>query len=236
MSCLNEDSESSLKKPERTRITDLSLKAQEQQIFSYLDESKKDHQCIITMMNHDNQDQLPLRTNQRCFWCHHTFEYRPLGCPIKYIPHRITKHYYSEMTKDNYTLRENISLLQYSMNKKLYDEKKMDIVQQDCYVTDGIFCSFNCCLAFILYNHSNPFYVYSEQLLNNIYMDLFGKNVHPILPAPSWRILKEYGGILTIEEFRKNFYKIDYKDMDNIIFPFLKFRPSGFLFEKQIRI
>lgn len=234
MTLMNEDVV--VKKTERTRITDLSSKTSDQQTFSYLDESKKEHQCILTMMNQEDDQQLPSKTTLRCFWCHHSFDFQPLGCPIQYIPHRVIKNYYSEITKDNYTLRENISLKQLALNEKMYSKNKMDLTTRDFYITDGIFCSFNCCLAFIMDNHSNPIYTYSEQLLNNIYMDLFGREIQPIIPAPSWRILKKYGGNMMIDEFRKNFYKVEYKDIDNVIFPFSKFRPIGFLFEKQVRI
>jgi len=225
-----------VKKTDRTKIADLSTKTHDQQTFSYLDESKKEHQCILTMMNQEDHQYLPDKTLHRCFWCHHAFDVRPIGCPLQYIPHRIIKHYYSEITKDNYTLRENISTCQLTLHEKMYAENKMDMTSRDFYMTDGMFCSFNCCLAFIMDQHADPIYTYSEQLLNTIYTDLFGKDAQPIVPAPSWRILKEYGGHLTIEEFRKNFYKVEYKDIDNIVYPFSKFRPVGFLFEKQVRI
>lgn len=226
-----------VKKTERTKITELAHKTIEQQTFSYLDESKKEHLCILTMIDQTDNQQLSEKTSIYCFWCRSGFDFRPIGCPIKYIPNRIMKSYYSEITKDNYILRESVTIQQSESNDAMYKDHNMDMTAHDFYITDGIFCSFNCCLAFILDNHNNPIYTDSEQLLNNLYIEFFGmKDIQPILPAPSWRILKDYGGNLSIDEFRRNFYKIEYKNIDNMIYPFIKFRPVGFLFEKQIRI
>lgn len=220
----------------RTKITDLSQKNKEQQAFSFLDESKKEHSCILTMINHLDNNILPDKTPIHCFWDRHSFEYRPIGCPIQYVPNRIVKNYYSEITKDNYTLRENISKTQFLQNDEYYKDTNIELHQRNFYVTDGVFCSFNCCLAFIRANHSNPLYAYSENLLSNLYVECFGSSAEPITPAPSWRILKSYGGSISIDEYRKSFYKIDYKDIDNIVFPQIRCKSLGMLFEKQIRI
>jgi hypothetical protein len=219
----------------RTKITDLSYKHKEQHTFSYLDESKKEHTCTVTMIHH-TEGAVPEKTTIHCFWCRHGFENRPLGCPIQYIPERIVKSYYSEITKDNYTLRENVSQKQLVENMEAYKKNKMVIQERDFYITDGVFCSFNCCLAFILDNHTNPLYTVSENLLTHLYMTVFGNKALPIEAASSWRLLRTYGGSLSIEEFRKNFYNVDYRDIDNVVIPFSKARSIGFLFEKQVRI
>ena len=220
---------------QRTRITDLSSKnMKEQHTFSYLDESKKDHTCIVTMIHHLDHKKIPERVATACFWCRHAFENHPIGCPLQYIPNRIVKNYYSEITKDNYTLRENISLQQFKENEEVYQKYKMDIQDRDFYITDGIFCSFNCCLSFIYQNHQNPLYSSSENILVHLYTSIFGNQAQPIVPAPSWRLLRSYGGHLSIEDYRKNFYNIEYKDVDNIIMP--RFRSIGVVFEKQVRI
>lgn len=216
----------------RTKIADLTQqKHKEQRTFSYLDESKKDHYCVVTMIQHGEDRPIPDRTTIMCFWCRHGFETRPIGCPIQYVPDRVVKNYYSEITKDNYTLRESISSRQRMDHESVFETHNMEIQDRNYYVTDGVFCSFNCCLAFIHNQRQNPLYANSENLLTLLYMNVFGSSAQPILAAPSWRLLKAYGGLLTIEEYRKNFYNVDYKETDNIIM-----RPMGFLFEKQIRI
>lgn len=220
----------------RTKITELAPKQKETNTFSYLDESKKEHQCVLTMVSNDTQCDLPEKTNIFCFWCHHPFNSKPLGCPIQYVPHRIVKDYYSEITKDNYILRENITHKQLDNNQDHFEKHNMNMIERDYYITDGVFCSFNCCLAFIQNNHHDPLYRYSENLLTNIYIKTFGENAQPITPSPSWRILKDYGGSITIEEYRKNFYKVEYKDIYNVIYPPSKFKMVGFLYEKQVKI
>jgi hypothetical protein len=220
----------------RTKITDLSHKAREQNTFSYLDESKKEHVCLLTMIDNHDHMSLSEKSNIHCFWCRHPFSYRPIGCPIQYVPDRIVKNYYSEITKDNYTLRENISKTQLTENTTFYESSRMIMFERSFYITDGVFCSFNCCLAFIHVNHTNPLYYFSENLLSQIYIEIFGDLTQPIVPAPSWRLLKSYGGSMSIDEYRKNFYKVEFVDIDNIIMPVVRSRSIGHLFEKQVHI
>jgi len=221
---------------QRTKITDLTQKSNEKNIFSFLDESKKEHNCILTMICNNSRIELPEKTTIHCYWCRHNFETRPLGCPIKYVPNRIIKNYYSEITKDNYTLMENISNKQLTENKDSYRSQNINMINRDYFITDGVFCSFNCCLAFIYDHNNNPLYTYSENLLKQIYIKMFGDNHQPIISAPSWRLLQNYGGSIPIDDFRKNFYKVEYKNIYNVIYPSFDFKPIGFLFEKQVRI
>lgn len=219
----------------RTKITELG-KQKDIHTFSFLDESKKEHPCVLTMVSYNTQCELPEQTTIKCFWCHHPFHTRPLGCPIQYVPNRIVKEYYSEITKDNYVLRENITTTQLDQNQDHFQKHSMNMMTRDYYTTDGIFCSFNCCLAFIHNNHQNPLYRYSENLLSHIHAKTFGKDAQPIIPSPSWRLLKDYGGSISIDEYRKNFYKVEYKDIYNTIFPPSQFKMIGFLYEKQVKI
>ena len=108
------------------------------------------------------------------------------------------------------------------------------MVENNYYLTDGIFCSFNCCLAFIKSNWYNNLYSESEVLLNQIYYSLFDKNMK-IMKAPSWRLLQVYGGSQTITEFRQDFNKVKYKSMDEYISEFPTCKSIGFLYEKKIK-
>lgn len=220
----------------KTRLLDLQMQNRhDSNHFSFLDESKKDHQCVVTMKKYISQETLPESTMVHCFWCRHDFTYKPIGCPVEYIPHRMIKKYHSEITKDVYVLRENVTSAQ--LRELLPDENShVQIQNRDYYLIDGVFCSFNCCLAFIKMNANEPLYHNSENYIKKMYYDIFGPNAAPLVPAPSWRLLKNYGGHMTIEEYRKNFYKVDFFDVDNIICPFPNAKPIGFLFEKQIRL
>jgi len=258
---------------QKTKITDITDK-DDSNFFSFLDESKKDHQCVFTMRSYLNQELLPETTSLHCFWCRHSFQYRPIGCPIEYVPPRVSKSYHSEITKDRYVLRENITPQQVRMlevhQKRQQESQKgaMDasaesdpdstnpsnttnttstitdaesniqysMVDNDYYLMDGLFCSFNCCLAYIKMNQNNPLYANCEALLNRIYYVVFGPRSLPLIEAPSWRLLKNYGGHVSIEDYRKNFYKVEYLSADNVIYPFPKSKCIGFLFERNIKL
>jgi hypothetical protein len=211
--------------------------------LTFMDECKKEHQCVTTMLSSMKNDTLSEHTILHCFWCRHPFPHRPIGVPIFYIPHRVHKQYYSEITNDTYILRENINQVVEdepltavpNPNKPNHAKKSKIILQpRDYYVSDGSFCSFNCALAFIREQRSNPLYTESEALLLKLYHETYGYEVSKLQASPSWRLLRNYGGHLTIEDFRRNLFKIDYRPMGNIVLP--TFRPIGFLFERQVKI
>ena len=86
----------------------------------------------------------------------------------------------------------------------------ISIKDNQYYETDGVFCSFNCCLAFVLDNKHNRLYDNSERLLIKIHNKLMNSVNSIINPSPHWKLLKEYGGHLDIDKFRNNFNKIEY--------------------------
>lgn len=90
--------------------------------------------------------------------------------------------------------RHNFNTPKVSLPEQYYDEK---------FLTNGIFCSYNCAKS---YNLSlNDFNVQKRNnLLNLFFYKTYGE-FKEILPAPSWKVLKEYGGYLDIEKFRDNF-------------------------------
>ena len=65
----------------------------------------------------------------------------------------------------------------------------------------GNFCSPNCVKTYAL---NSKIYDNKIYLIGHMYRKLFGPN-YTIKPAPPIQILKEYGGKLSIEEFRANF-------------------------------
>lgn len=217
----------------RTKIDNLSIISEEQTTFSYLDECKKHHICAISMTDLVGNE-IPKKTNIHCFWCRHQFSSQPLGCPIQYVPSEMIKTYFSEITRDKYVIRENIT---HNKRKRIQKTNisncEVDIIEKNFYITDGLFCSFNCCLAFILDNKKNSLYYHSENLLARFYEKCF-QQTYNVFPAPNWRLLKMYGGDLSIEEFRDNFYKIQYKDISNYITEIPKCKPIGFLYEQKI--
>lgn len=195
------------------------------QYFSYLDESKHNQECVVTMQN-ILETKLASIKNIHCFWCRHSFNNTPIGCPIKYVPNLLTKKYHSSITKENYIITETFS------EDKVNDCKEYEykIKKNNYYITDGIFCSFNCCLAYIEHNHYNPIYKNSKMYLYNIYKKYY-PNSTIINKAPDWKLLKIYGGNLKIDDFRYNFNKIQYKPLKQ----YIHMKPIGWLYKKTVK-
>lgn len=197
-----------------TKIADIFTTDVETSV-SFLDENKKNYKCAISMMDWTNKKNLPDKTSIKCFWCKSSFHTKPIGCPVTFCNSMIEKSYVSHITKDKYFMKENIS------TKKLESAMETDgidiePIKKDYYLTDGCFCSFNCVLAFIKDNQNNMFYKDSQSLLYSLYYQMIGKKAGKLLPAPHWRLLKDFGGHLDIDEYRRTFNVIEYEFMFRI--------------------
>lgn len=76
----------------------------------------------------------------------------------------------------------------------------------------GNFCSPNCVKTYAI---NSKIYQNRIYLIGHMYRKLFGPN-YTIKPAPPIQTLKEYGGKLSIEEFRANFDNLKQYSMKNI--------------------
>ena len=115
------------------------------------------------------------------------------------------------------------------------NKASIKIDKEEYYITDGIYCSFNCCKEFINDNKHNNLYEQSNNLLIKLYKDMNNQSVKNIKinPSPHWRLLKEYGGHLIIEEFRENFNKCTYDFHGNLNSQIL-FKHIGYLYEEKL--
>jgi hypothetical protein len=217
-----------------TRISELQVSI-DPEFITYLDEAKKQRKCIPTMISHFNKKILPENTNMACFWCRHGFDSMPIGCPVRYVSSQIEKKYTSEITRDTYQIKENIDCEDIK-NGQYQNSDKIQFMlhERNYYESDGIFCSFNCCLSFILENKRNPIYKNSKNLLFKIYRDISEMSPSSLIQAPSWRLLSVYGGHLSINDFRKCFNKVQYIEQNRILSQ-PRFAPMGFLFEEKNR-
>lgn len=207
-----------------TKIDDLDCK--KDKIISFLDESKSIKKCCISIIDF-SVDNL-----YKCFWDKNEIPNgtSPIGCPIKYVPDKCVKTYFSEITKDKYKISENISEQRfYEINNR--NDKRITTEQKGYYETDGIFCSFNCCLSYIEEEKHNSMYRFSKMLLYQLYRDANNIDIKEIIPAPHWRLLRDFGGNLSIQEFRDGFNKIEY-----INHGMVSFVSSGRLFEDKIKL
>ena len=174
-----------------------------------------------------------------CYWCRNPIEATivPIGCPIKYIPSNVYKTYNSEINKNNYIMKEDLYINNLSkiIIKQNDEHKSLITNNKDYYITDGIFCSFNCAIAYINEHSNNPMYNNSKMLLLNIFNKIYNR-LDVIIPAPHWRTLKEYGGNKSIEQFRKCFNKIDWKSYGNTIIDNRMFSSTSFLYEEYFKL
>jgi len=72
---------------------------------------------------------------------------------------------------------------------------------QDKFFCTGHFCSYNCALSYNIDTNDNVWK--RSSLLNLLYYKTYGES-KSIIAAPDWKLLKEYGGYLTIEVLRQN--------------------------------
>jgi hypothetical protein len=167
----------------------------------------------------------------RCHWDHHTFEGIGIFCPLHYKPKQVAKTGVTEVkTKGEisntvYTIKENIPKKK-DISDLLRSNEIIEI-SDAYYEVDGIFCSPECCLAFINDEKTKvggSKYSDSERLLHF----MLGLTTR-ISPANNFRLLKAYGGNLTIEQFRKSNKSIKYEYYGTTVL-------ISHLFEKKINL
>ena len=211
------------------------------QSISFLDESKKIYKCKVSMIDYISGNEIN-SNKYNCYWCRHKFSSIPIGCPIDYISNIMTKNYHSEVSKDNYIIKQNITrskrdfFIKKSFTFTSIKENKipnLNVENREVYICDAVLCSFNCCKAFIKENKHNRLYEQSDMLLTKLYAEITNIKDVTINPAPSWRLLEEYGGDLTINQFRENFNKITY-EYHGIIKNMMVFKSIGSLYEEKI--
>lgn len=193
---------------EITKIDDLTVQVS---YYPFIEE-RYENTCVVGMK---------ISEDSHCFWCHHSFDSIPIGCPLSYHPIQVVREYHSHVTKENYQVEQAISKKQFN--------NSMTIRNKGFYKTDGIFCSFNCCMAWI----ENKQLSSSKFLLNKMYFDIFGDAPVRIEPSGDWRLLRVYGGYMSIEEYRNSFNKYIFIDKTNTFENFPKVYPIGSIFEKQ---
>lgn len=200
--------------PETTTITNLA-----QPHIARASKPILDDHSIVSM-----ETSICSRTLQAayCFWCRHSFTTPPIGCPVTYHPKQSSKLCTSEITKEKYITHHNIPF---------YETHDVhDTVAH--YETDGVFCSFNCCLAFIQDQQHDARYIASRELLYHYYITT-QHTKQQLHPAPHWRLLQDYGGNLTIDEFRKSFSANTFTPKDLTISTYPQVYPIGHIYEKN---
>ena len=211
-----------------TKLSELAIEKGTPDVISFLDESKRSHICNVCMIDFNAKMNINL-FRYHCYWCKNPFETKPIGCPINYVSEQAIKKYHSHISKDTYTIKENITT---NRKDKIKDEKII-FENYPYYETDGVFCSFNCCKSYILENKHERMYDNSIMLLTKMYNEITHTKNGVISPAPHWRNLDQYGGNLNIMQFRDSFNKIDYEYQGTS--KNIAFRPIAALYEEKIK-
>ena len=219
------------KEPEKTtKLTELNKVKGTPEVISFLDESKRMHICQVSMIDFSSRMEVNL-LRYNCYWCRHPFNTRPIGCPIKYIASQAVKTYHSHISKDWYTIKQDVT----KKSRQNLNDKHIQVKVGEYYETDGVFCSFNCCQSYINANTHDRLYDHSSLLLMKMYNSMMGNTkIVKISPAPHWRTLKPYGGHMNIVKFRDGFNKVDY-EYHGKTKPLPKFAPLATLYEEKIK-
>ena len=196
--------------PDETVVNDL-LHEESNDIVYFLDSKKNQIKVWPNFYDITKKGPLPnVATSKKCWWDRSGFSTRPIGCPIAY-------HSNKSSGKDSKRFKTFLK------NSGFKSEEKIS----EFFETEGIFCSFPCVKAYIKENITKPalstIYKESNTLLTLLYRLLHGKTSMcvDIPTAPSWKLLKEYGGHLTIREFRDSFGKLQYEETLNIRRPLM---------------
>lgn len=166
---------------------------------------------------------LPSHTSNPCWWCRHTFATKVLGCPVKYNPCKL-----------NSASHPLLHSVERARVEQKFRKSKLPTTSLDFFETEGVFCSFPCIKAYILSQNLNSRYKESNTLLSLLYLKLTGNSISHIPPAPSWKILIEYGGHLTIKEYRATFGKLEYTESVSVRRPYM-FCSSKYIEERRIK-
>ena len=206
-----------------TKIENIQDKTVE--FINFVDDIKRNRKCLIAMNG----------KGKNCFWCRHPIynsSHCGIGCPVSHSSSILTKTYLSEISHDMFSIKEHITEEKTKVFQNNSDPR-IKIDKHDYYETYGFFCSFNCCMAFIEDNKHDAMFVNSKFLLLKIYADYTNNiDIDDINPAPSWKLLSDYGGMLSIEEFRNSFNNIDYKEYGT----YISEKKIGVLVEKNLRV
>ena len=140
----------------------------------------------------------------KCFWCDLEIINKPLGCPIKQVAN------FTRITTSN---KHNLVIPKENTKE---------------FLTEKVFCSFNCVKAFINSKKHDDYYSDSARLLALMY-SLVKEVSKPIVinPSPCKSVMTTYGGNITPQQYRQSFGTKIFKEAGKIIM-----NPISNLFEE----
>src|SRR5208282_3960299 len=115
----------------------------------FLDTRKIQHKFWGIMIDVTENGPLPVTTSKPCWWCHHNFYTMPIGCPLRYHCNA------SVSTNTSGALITGPTLFQKRFEEKLISANYDITGGSDFFETEGYFCSFPCCKAYITYQKNS---------------------------------------------------------------------------------
>lgn len=188
--------------PMATKLEDLGFTEIQHHTEYPLFETKETNTLVFGHLNdYIKNRSLPTRTDICCMYCSEQFTTPPLGIPTNYIP----SYYVARFNQEN--KEEQTIVCKHDIHSKVelkrLQEKGVEIVIRDYFEVDGNFCSFPCMIAYYKMYRDRLEYKDSQGLIKRLHQKLYGT---PIVwrCAPDIRLLKKFGGHMSIEEFRSS--------------------------------
>jgi hypothetical protein len=208
-----------------TGLNELSLTtSQEPDKISFFDAAKRHRHCLVLSQ---------FSNSSWCWWCKHSSDGPLYACPLSDNPATLKKTYKSTISKTVHVLKDAVASTSTTTTTTTVDDGNIEVETPTLsYVTTGTFCSFNCVVSYILDNSHDADFDKSLELLSSILLDGGVDTLPP--PAPSWKLLKRFGGHLDIESFRKNFNKITYASLGASRSKIL-YNPVDNVFEERLK-
>ena len=139
-----------------------------------------------------------------CWWCRHD-----VGNSIIHVPTGVIKHSrYKEVTSSRYaqlhpTEQKKVDFVVDYVKTPTFDKTK------DTLGVEGHFCSFECGRAYLISEHSHNYegklHIFSSMRRQALKANgTEYKDIPLFKSAPSWKSLQEFGGSLSIDEFRSD--------------------------------
>lgn len=187
----------------------------------FTNQQKNQSRMYAVMIDITQHHSLPRITSRPCWWCRTGFTSIPIGCPIKYNKN-------NPGTLDAERFAQHI--------------KQMNLVTDgtcDFFETEGLFCSYSCAKSYALEELSKGKMRFKKSLtlLSLLRSKSEGPEAvsEPISSAPSWKMINEWGGPLSIKEFRDSPGRVEYVETVNVRRPMM-YSTSQYLQEKTIRV
>jgi hypothetical protein len=153
-----------------------------------------------------------------CWWCTLPIENDPIGCPLS------MQSTFREEGSSSTACKAALTIIRKGDNRRSKVDEETIVAGsnppggtrrvQITYYTDGLFCCLNCIKAYIMESGEHDAkYKDSIRLLAMMACDNEqSQDPLTINPSPPWRFLQQYGGHLTVDQYREMIGRMIYKE------------------------